>query len=125
MASTATANQQSEDGEMAFGRQRRDDARNDKQFDNTNRGILFENDRKRGDKDPDYKGSINVDGREYWLSGWEKDTKRGPALSLSIQPKQEQRRESYERSRDAQAPARRSNDDYDDRNPPPADDWGR
>lgn len=104
---------------MAFGRQRRDDARNgNKQFDNTNRGILFENDRKRGQKDPDFKGSINVDGRDYWLSGWEKDTKSGPALSLSVQEKREQRRDNYERGREAQRPSR----EYDDRNPPPLDD---
>ena len=87
---------------MSFGNQPHD---NGKQYDNTNRGILFGNDRKRGDKDPDCKGSLNVDGRDYWISGWWKQTKKGKALSLSIKPKDEQRRDQYEQSRDAQAPS--------------------
>jgi hypothetical protein len=60
----------------------------EKKFDDTNRGILFRNDQKQDDKHPDYRGSINIDGREYWLSGWRKETKKGTALSLSVQPKE-------------------------------------
>jgi hypothetical protein len=46
------------------------------QYDNTNTGLLGKNDRKRPDRqgdngqvltDPDYTGSINVEGVEYWL----------------------------------------------------------
>lgn len=40
------------------------------QYDNTNSGILFINDKKSGDKSPDYRGSINIAGEEYWISGW-------------------------------------------------------
>jgi len=49
-----------------------------KQYDNTNTGILGNNDRKRPDRttgdgkvltDPDYTGSININGIEYWLDG--------------------------------------------------------
>ena len=57
-------------------------------FDNTNKGILFVNDRKEEDSHPDYKGSININGREYWLSGWKKSTKKGPALGLAVKPKE-------------------------------------
>lgn len=58
------------------------------QYDNTNRGALFINDRKTpGSKQPDYKGSINVAGVEYWLSGWVKDTSKGEMVSLSVEPK--------------------------------------
>lgn len=38
-------------------------------FDNTNRGVLFKN-VKGKDSHPDYKGSVNVDGVDYWFSGW-------------------------------------------------------
>jgi hypothetical protein len=56
-----------------------------KEFDNTNRGVLFnERDRKETDKDRDYAGKINIEGREFWLSGWLKTSKKGlKFLSLS------------------------------------------
>lgn len=59
------------------------------QYDNTNRGALFINDRKTpGSKQPDYKGSINIEGVEYWLSGWVKDTSKGEMVSMSVEPKE-------------------------------------
>jgi hypothetical protein len=57
------------------------------EYDNTNRGVLFKNDRKEKETHPEYKGSINVDGNEFWLSAWVKDGKMGKFMSLSIQPK--------------------------------------
>lgn len=57
------------------------------QYDNTNRGALFINDRKEQDSHPDLKGSINVGGKDYWLSAWNRDTAKGPVISISIQPK--------------------------------------
>ena len=41
-------------------------------FDNTNRGVLFKNKNKSDPKHPDYTGNLNVDGEEFWLSGWVK-----------------------------------------------------
>ena len=61
------------------------------EYDNTNRGVLFKNDRKDSDKHPDYKGNINVNGVEFWLSAWIKDGAKGKFMSLSIQPKEEQK----------------------------------
>jgi hypothetical protein len=61
-------------------------------FDNTNRGVLFnERDKKTKDDDRDYSGSINIDGTEYWLSAWIKTSKKtgGKFLSLSVKPKEE------------------------------------
>jgi uncharacterized protein (DUF736 family) len=58
------------------------------EYDNTNRGSLFKNDRKDDAKFPDYKGSINVDGTEYWLSAWIKVSKDGAKfMSLSVKNK--------------------------------------
>lgn len=62
------------------------------QYDNTNRGALFPNDRKTKDNQPDYKGQLDVDGVEYWVSGWVKDTQRGEIVSLSIEPKDQNQR---------------------------------
>ncbi len=58
-------------------------------FDNTNRGVLFKNDRKEKESHPDYKGSINVDGVDYWLSAWLKEGQKGKFFSMSIQPKEQ------------------------------------
>lgn len=60
------------------------------EYDNTNRGVLFKNQRKESDKHPDYTGNINVDGTEFWLSAWIKDGAKGKFMSLSIKPKDEQ-----------------------------------
>ena len=62
------------------------------EYDNTNRGALFRNDDKdpNDDKDRDYSGSLNVEGTEYWLSGYVRTSKSGRKfLSLSVKPKQE------------------------------------
>jgi uncharacterized protein (DUF736 family) len=58
------------------------------QYDDSNRGALFKNDRKESEKHPDYKGSINVAGHDYWLSAWLKESKDGKKyMSLSVQIK--------------------------------------
>ena len=59
------------------------------EYDNTNRGVLFKNDRKDSDKHPDYQGNINCNGTEFWLSAWIKEGKKGKFMSLSIKPKDE------------------------------------
>jgi uncharacterized protein (DUF736 family) len=62
-----------------------------KEFDNTNRGSLFKNDKKEADTHPDYKGQINVNGEEFWLNAWLKTSKQGTKfMSLSISPKDRQ-----------------------------------
>ena len=59
-----------------------------KKFDDTNRGILFREEKKARPEDRDYSGSINIAGTEYWLSGWIKTSKKGSKfLSLSVKPK--------------------------------------
>jgi hypothetical protein len=61
-----------------------------KQYDNTNSGALFKNTDKEKDGDRDYSGTINIDGVEYWLSGWVKTSKAGKKfLSITVKPKQD------------------------------------
>lgn len=59
------------------------------EFDNTNRGVLFNNDRAESERHPQYKGSINIQGVDCWLSAWVKEGKNGKFFSLSVQPKDE------------------------------------
>lgn len=57
-------------------------------YDNTNKGALFKNNRKERDTHPDYTGSINVEGHDYWLSGWLKTDKTGRQyMSTSVKRK--------------------------------------
>ena len=58
-------------------------------FDNTNRGILSKNQNKTADNHPEYSGSLNVDGTDYWLSAWIKESSKDGKkfFSLSIKPK--------------------------------------
>ena len=57
-------------------------------YDNTNRGALWKNARKDRDTHPDYTGSINVGGSEFWLSAWLKTARDGSKfMSLSVKPK--------------------------------------
>ncbi len=59
-----------------------------KEFDKTNTGVLFKNDKEGGNPNwPDYKGSINIEGEEFWLSAWIKEGKKGKFMSLSAKPK--------------------------------------
>ena len=57
-------------------------------YDNTNRGAIFVNNRKEKDTQPDRQGSINVAGVDYWISGWIKDGSNGKYMSLSVTPKE-------------------------------------
>jgi len=61
------------------------------EHDNTNRGVLFRNDRKaEGSKQPDYRGEGNYGGTDFEIAGWLRDSARGTKfLSLSFQPKRD------------------------------------
>lgn len=59
-------------------------------YDDTNRGVLFRSrEEPKTDKHPSHSGTINVEGREYRISGWMKQSnKTGEKfLSLAVTPK--------------------------------------
>lgn len=63
-------------------------------YDNTNRGSIWKNDRKEKDTHPDFTGTLNVNGEEFWVSAWKRKpdaNPKAPALSFSVKPKEEQK----------------------------------
>lgn len=81
------------------------------QYDRTNTGIISKNERKETETHPDIRGSINVEGREYWLDGWRKERNDGSGsfYSLRVKPK------DAPAPKPASKPApRRQDDDSDD-----------
>lgn len=81
------------------------------QYDNTNRFVIFKNDRKDKDTSPDYTGTLNVDGVEYFLDAWLKDGKKGKFFSGRIKRKDKQAMQGLAddlRANRSQASARRA-----------------
>ena len=75
------------------------------EYDNNNRGSLFKNDRKETDKHPNYKGSLNVAGTDYWISAWIKKSKEGSTfMSLSVEEKGKDNRKKVVEIDDSQIP---------------------
>lgn len=70
-------------------------------YDNSNTGALFRNDKKETEKHPDYRGSAEVTcpecGRtsDHWLSSWLKTAKKDGKkfLSLAFSPKSEPKKQ--------------------------------
>jgi hypothetical protein len=60
--------------------------------DYTNRGILGKNLRRQADTHPTHSGHINIDGKEFWLSGWVREGDDGSRyFALSVKPKEARR----------------------------------
>lgn len=45
---------------------------------------LFRNDRKQQETHADWQATVLLDGREYYINGWEKQGSRGMFISLSF-----------------------------------------
>ena len=57
---------------------------------NNNSGSIFKNDKKETDKHPNGKGSALIDGVEYWVSAWTKESKDGDKYqSLAFEKKKD------------------------------------
>lgn len=81
----------------------------DKQYDESNRGAIWKNDKKEKDSHPDWKGSINVEGVDYWLSGWSRkqgDHPKSPSVRFSVQRKDEVQKQGMATARSAAEPVK-------------------
>ena len=60
-------------------------------YDNTNKGAVWGNSKKEKDTHPDFKGELNVEGVEYWVSAWRRGegaNQNAPALKFAITKKE-------------------------------------
>ncbi len=46
-------------------------------YDNTNSGMMARSETRKTEKHPEFSGSINVEGVDYWLSAWVNEGKPG------------------------------------------------
>ena len=78
-------------------------------YDNTNSGAIFPAREKKTEKHPDMTGSLNVDGVEYYVSGWTKVSQKGQKfLSLSVKAKEQVAKQNVRQAQQVVA------DDFDD-----------
>lgn len=57
------------------------------EYDNTNKGTLFRNDKGDNPSRPDYTGGLNVEGKQYRIAAWIREAKStgNKFLSLNIE----------------------------------------
>lgn len=60
------------------------------QYDNNMSGVLFKNDKGDNERRPDYKGSAEIDGVEYWVSAWIRESAKGKFMSMKYERKEKQ-----------------------------------
>lgn len=53
-------------------------------MDYTNKGIMFPNQYKEKDSQPDMKGKLNVNGTEYRVAAWYNETDKGKNITLRV-----------------------------------------
>ena len=56
-----------------------------------NSGILSRDKKRKSDKHPEFTGSAEVDGVEYWLSAWVNESEHGKYFKISFKPKDGQK----------------------------------
>ena len=62
-------------------------------YDNTNRGAIWKNERKELGTHPDFTGTLNVEGVEYFFDAWKRGPEASPsapALSFRVKRKDKQ-----------------------------------
>jgi len=62
------------------------------EYNNTNRGQIWKNEDRKSDSHPHFKGSMDIDGVEYWVSAWTRKpdaNPKSPALTFSFKKKED------------------------------------
>lgn len=67
--------------------------------DRTNSGTIAKNTRKTADNHPDIAGSINVEGVEYWINGWQRKSSKDGSSFYSLSVKRKEQRQEQQPAR--------------------------
>ena len=79
-------------------------------YDNNNRGSIWKNKDRQKETQPQFKGSAEVNGVEYWVAGWLRKADANPmapAMSFRFEAKEQQ----TAKSQPTQAPVNNGFDD--------------
>ena len=60
------------------------------EYDNNNQGAIWKNDKRQTDKHPHFTGSATINGVDYYVSAWKRDSDsnpKAPALKFSVTQK--------------------------------------
>jgi hypothetical protein len=82
------------------------------EHDNTNRGVLFKNDKKTEEKHPDYTGSyMDSSGADHWLDAWlAKDRNGKTYMRLKTKLKDDVHKQGMQQARQAMQPKELADD---------------
>jgi hypothetical protein len=88
-------------------------------YDNTNRGAIWKNEKKQTEKHPDFTGDLNVDGVIYNVSAWKRKpdaNPKAPLLSFSVSKREvpQEVRQAVMHSNHGRRPAPQPAPAYDD-----------
>ena len=60
------------------------------QYDNNLRGALFKNRKRTEERQPEYTGNCEINGQQFWVSAWVKESKNGEKFfSMAYTPKEQ------------------------------------
>jgi hypothetical protein len=71
------------------------------EYDNTNKGVLFNEKEIKSDKHPTMTGKLDVEGKEYRIAAWEKSSKDSYTtfLTLAISEPKKPEQQGFEKAR--------------------------
>ena len=58
--------------------------------DQNNRGAIWKNEKRTKETDADFTGSLDIDGKQYWVNAWRRKdgaAPNAPALKFTVRPK--------------------------------------
>jgi len=85
------------------------------EYNNTNRGQIWKNEDRKSDTHPHFKGSMDIDGVEYWVSAWTRKpdaNPKSPALTFSFKKKEDKQDDQIHKTDSVSAV-----DEFDDKIP--------